>query len=49
MIAGLGEAARLVCENLSEYCRHMEEMRDYLEKNLKVYRSTRPKYECSTT
>jgi selenocysteine lyase len=36
MIAGLGEAARLVCENLSTYCRHMEIIRDYLEEKLKV-------------
>jgi len=36
MIVGLGEAARLVCENLSTYCRHMEETRDYLERKLKV-------------
>jgi cysteine sulfinate desulfinase/cysteine desulfurase-like protein len=36
MIAGLGEAARLVCENLSTYSRHMETVRDYLEEKLKV-------------
>lgn len=35
MIAGLGEAARLVCENLSTYSRHMETVRDYLEEKLK--------------
>jgi selenocysteine lyase len=35
MIAGLGEAARLVCENLSTYSRHMEAARDYLEEKLK--------------
>jgi cysteine sulfinate desulfinase/cysteine desulfurase-like protein len=36
MIAGLGEAARLVCENLLTYSRHMETVRDYLEEKLKV-------------
>jgi len=36
MIAGLGEAARLVFENLSTYSRHMEAARDYLEEKLKV-------------
>ncbi|XP_023727575.1 selenocysteine lyase isoform X2 [Cryptotermes secundus] len=35
MIAGLGEAARLVCENLSTYSRHMKIIRDYLEEELK--------------
>jgi cysteine sulfinate desulfinase/cysteine desulfurase-like protein len=36
MIVGLGEAARLVCENLSTYSRHMKIMRNYLEEKLKV-------------
>jgi cysteine sulfinate desulfinase/cysteine desulfurase-like protein len=36
MIAGLGEAARLVCENLSTYSSHMETVRDHLEEKLKV-------------
>jgi cysteine sulfinate desulfinase/cysteine desulfurase-like protein len=36
MIAGLGEAARLVCENLSRYSKHMEVVRDYMEEKLKV-------------
>nr|CAD7267268.1 unnamed protein product [Timema shepardi] len=35
MIAGLGEAARLVCENLDSYYSHMLQMRDYLEEQLK--------------
>jgi cysteine sulfinate desulfinase/cysteine desulfurase-like protein len=47
MIAGLGEAAKLVCDNLSEYCRHMEKIRDYLEEKLKVCQSPTLKYESS--
>ncbi len=36
MIAGLGEAARLVVENLSQYHDSMRDVRDYLETQLAV-------------
>ena len=36
MIAGLGEAAKLVFKNVAQYSDHMEKIRDYLEKKLKV-------------
>lgn len=36
MIAGLGEACRLVVENLQTYEKHMQEIRDYLESCLEV-------------
>ena len=36
MIAGLGEAARLVVENIDIYHAAMREVRDYLESQLVV-------------
>lgn len=36
MIAGLGQASKLVTENIDKYNRHMEKVRDYLEERLKV-------------
>ena len=36
MIAGLGEAARLVAENINRYNASMREVRDYLESQLVV-------------
>ncbi|GFO25203.1 selenocysteine lyase [Plakobranchus ocellatus] len=36
MIAGLGKAAELVCNNLKAYSNHMEDVRDYLEDQLQV-------------
>ena len=36
MIVGLGEAARLVVENLKEDVRKIQEVRDYFEEKLKV-------------
>lgn len=36
MIAGLGQASKLVTENIDKYNRHMEKVRDYLEDRLKV-------------
>lgn len=36
MIAGLGQASKLVTENIDKYNRHMEKVRDYLEERLKA-------------
>lgn len=36
MIAGLGQAAQLVSDNVEEYGAHMREVRDYLEEQLEV-------------
>eukprot|EP00105_Crassostrea_gigas_P035451 XP_019919599.1 PREDICTED: selenocysteine lyase isoform X2 [Crassostrea gigas] len=36
MIAGLGQASKLVTENIDKYNRHMEKVRDYLEDRLKA-------------
>ena len=36
MIAGLGQAAQLVTDNVEEYGAHMREVRDYLEEQLEV-------------
>lgn len=36
MIAGLGQASKLVTENIDKYNRHMKKVRDYLEDRLKV-------------
>eukprot|EP00795_Rhopilema_esculentum_P001711 gene1711-16192_t len=36
MIAGLGEACRLVTENLDSYMNHMQKARDYLENQLEI-------------
>lgn len=36
MIAGLGQAAQLVTNNLEKYGTHMKEIRDYLEEQLEV-------------
>ena len=36
MIVGLGEAARLVVENLKEDVRKIQEVRDYFEEKLKI-------------
>ena len=36
MIAGLGQAAQLVTDNVDEYGAHMREVRDYLEEQLQV-------------
>ncbi|XP_069683617.1 selenocysteine lyase-like [Periplaneta americana] len=48
MIVGLGEAARLVCENLTTYNSHMETIRDYLEKKLKeAFGEDRVVFNCS--
>ncbi|KAH9499379.1 hypothetical protein Btru_003925 [Bulinus truncatus] len=35
MIAGLGKAAELICENINQYSSHFLEVRDYLEQKLK--------------
>lgn len=40
MIAGLGQASKLVTENIDKYNRHMEKVRDYLEERLKVRHET---------
>ena len=36
MIAGLGQAAQLVIDNIEQYGAHMREIRDYLEEQLQV-------------
>ena len=36
MIAGLGEAARLVTDNVDDYSAHMRQIIDYLEEQLLV-------------
>lgn len=36
MITGLGQASKLVTENIDKYNRHMEKVRDYLEERLKA-------------
>lgn len=36
MIAGLGQASKLVTENIDKYNKHMQKIRDYLEERLKV-------------
>nr|XP_022335578.1 selenocysteine lyase-like isoform X2 [Crassostrea virginica] len=35
MIAGLGQASKLVTENIDKYNKHMQKIRDYLEERLK--------------
>ena len=36
MIAGLGQAAQLVTDNVKKYGARMKEIRDYLEEQLEV-------------
>lgn len=45
MIVGLGKAAQVALSGLQKYSEHMQKIRDYFEKRLKVSLNTLPMIE----